>query len=67
MTLAFQTLMVIANGYFTPSWRKEVRNVAREIILDMHEAKESAAQPRVSKVSPIKLLEEKHKNLPKKR
>ena len=42
MIVAFQTLMLLLNECFTPSWQKEVRNVSREIILAMEEAKESS-------------------------
>ena len=42
MIVAFHTLMLLLNEYFTPSWQKEVRNISREIILAMQEAKESS-------------------------
>ena len=40
MIVGFHTLMLLVNEYFTPSWQKEVRNISREVILAMQEAKE---------------------------
>ena len=42
MIVAFQTLMLLLNECFFPSWQKEVRNITREVILAMQEAKESS-------------------------
>ena len=42
MIVAFHTLLLLVNEYFTPSWQKDVRNISQEVILAMKEAKESS-------------------------
>jgi len=44
MLVAFHLVALLVNEYFTPEWQKNVRDVSREVVAAMREAKLASFQ-----------------------
>jgi hypothetical protein len=41
MLVAFHLVALLVNEYFTPEWQKNVRDISREIVVAMLEARQA--------------------------